>query len=583
MKRDIDKLDVLFVNAMYFLDEDNINIGQFILRDILKNEYKVECLNFDYLYKTGEIKYKDSYDDNIELMGEYLIKKDAKILAFYTICDAFVYSLGIAKYVKDKNPQIKVIFGGPHASTIKEQCLKQFDFIDIVSYGESEKSFKSLIDDLLGKNKLSKVDCIVYRNDGGITVNNPAKLLLASELDNYVVEDFSPFKIDKNAIIDIEGGRGCPFNCTFCTTSIFWERNFRVKPVEDIIKEMKRYNDIFGVTKFSIIHDMFTANKRHIINFCQLLIEENLGFEWYCSSRIDVLDTELVGMLRDANCTKIFIGIESGSERMQKLLNKNLKLQDAYKMINFIKSKGIDVTISFVYGFKDVIVEDFKETIKMIEHFLKMGVKTIQLHKFMPLPNTVETNKIKDIMYFDRDNLDSTFNTIKNDSKIVEYIEKYPECFSQYYTFNSEVRNIYCYFDIFVAGMTLFNKNNNLCLRYIIDKIGIEKVFFDIKDVLPRWKKIIVEMISNTRESRKVTIIDIVKEDVLKYIEKKKDEPEIKYVKDLMLYCDYKYRYLKGDVDKESIVKFGINIGTVIKKNEFIEEEYYIKFSKWEW
>ena len=89
------------VNAIYFWNEDSINTGQAILRDIIKDKYNTEIINFDYLNKIKEIEYSDDFDANVELMGNYLINKEPKILGFYTICNSFIISLFLAELSHD--------------------------------------------------------------------------------------------------------------------------------------------------------------------------------------------------------------------------------------------------------------------------------------------------------------------------------------------------------------------------------------------------------------------------------------------------------------------------------------------------
>ena len=81
--------ELVFVNAVYFNDDNNIHLGQFILRDILKKHYSIDCINFDLLNKNGAIKYKESFLENIKIMGEYILNLSPRVVGFYTICNAF--------------------------------------------------------------------------------------------------------------------------------------------------------------------------------------------------------------------------------------------------------------------------------------------------------------------------------------------------------------------------------------------------------------------------------------------------------------------------------------------------------------
>ena len=133
--------------------------------------------------------------------------------------------------------------------------------------------------------------------------------------------NYAPFSVGKETDIELEAGRGCPYGCTFCSTSPFWGRKFRIKSVEALICEMVSFNKKYGVTKFSLVHDMFTANPGHLEHFCNNIIQEVPNFTWGCSSRVDVLNEAIIDKMRKANCKGIYLGIETGSPSMQKLIN----------------------------------------------------------------------------------------------------------------------------------------------------------------------------------------------------------------------------------------------------------------------
>ena len=82
-------------------------------------------------------------------------------------------------------------------------------------------------------------------------------------------------------VVLLEGGRGCPYNCTFCSTSSFWGGEFRIKPLDVLLNEMNKFNAMYGSTDFDIVHDLFTLDRQHIKEFCLLLIKENWGYKCY--------------------------------------------------------------------------------------------------------------------------------------------------------------------------------------------------------------------------------------------------------------------------------------------------------------
>lgn len=574
---------IVLVNAVYFNAFDNFHIGQFILRDILKKEYDVSCINFDYLNKAGEITYTEELAQNITIMGDYILNLEPDIVGFYTICNAFIVAIKLGEYIKSKNRDISVFFGGPQATVTYKECLEAFSFLDAVCLGESEYTIEPFIDALLHGESLDDIKGIAYKDEGRnkVVVNACNQMIERKDLEKFIVYEYRPFEVNSEDFLSIEGGRGCPFACAFCTTSEFWGRSYRVKPTDVIVAEMKKDFEIYGVHKFGIQHDMFTADRNFMIEFCEKLIENKNMFEWTCSSRIDVLDFELIDIMKMANCTGIYMGIETGSPRMQKIINKNLVLDHSMEIIEYIKNTAtIGMTLSFIYCFPDEQILDFRETIDFIEKLLMMGVTDVQLHRFMPLPGTPETKKVINRLYFDKSTVEATLNNI-HFNEIESLILKYPGMFSQYYTFDSEVRTKYKRFDYLIEIITATSDFYFTSFRYLIMKDGLEGLYIKMSSVL---EILYVELQErNIAERMKNEAYHLLKriDKVLSPFLKR----EMVYKKEPLLVEIYRYESMKvtyflNSGDKPIILRFSVNIDMAISDLMLSEEEYYIKYWK---
>jgi len=442
-------VDILLVSSIDVLwpEPDKVPfMGLFVLRDILKDHYEVEYVDFKLIEEVVKALTQLNCDEAMRYLASYLVAKRPKVIGFYTVCNTFVFTVQVAAHIRELDPTIKIVFGGPHATLTAMSCLEHLDFLDAVYLGEAEHSIIPLMDALIAGGDLSKVAGAAYRSGGEIHINAQAELLTDEELIDSTVYDYTPFSseaIEKNAYL--EGGRGCPFGCTFCSTNSFWGRKYRLKPIEALIDEMDRIHEIYGTNDFSILHDHFTTDKRRIKEFCRLLIANDRGYFWSCSGRADSFDDELLDLLKEANCKSIYLGIETGSGRMQRVINKNLDIENSLTTIRKIYDRGIDATVSFIYGFPDETETDFFETIKMIEEVYRIGFRYVQLHPYILTPQTEETDKVKDVFYFDRDaTLEHTiYNKNLFSDQSVELIEHYPDLFEQYYTFDTPVRAAY--------------------------------------------------------------------------------------------------------------------------------------------
>lgn len=481
-------MDIILVNGVNYQSYKAIpQIGQLILRNILREEFEVECINFDYLVKTRQMNYMSTLEENIEQFADYVCQYEPKVVGLYTICNSFMTSLLLAKRIKELKPQTIIALGGPHATLLAKECLYEYPFLDAISLGEGEKTILPLMKALVAHQDLSKLQGVAYVQNDQVVYNASPILLTNDELGQYTPMDYKPFELDQEEKVELEAGRGCPFECTFCSTSTFWGRKFRIKSVDTLIQEMKQLNHLYGIKTFSFVHDMFTVNKEYLLTFCTRMINEKISLYWNCSSRVDVLTPEILNKMKGANCKGIYLGIETGSPRMQKLINKNIDLQHAFRMIQYIYEAGMEMTVSFIFGYPEETIEDFQCTIHMIEEIYCMGERNVQLHRFMLLPHTKDTEKVLKNVYFDENDVDfSIYDEKLYDQRAKQLINEHPNTFISFYTFQSEVRTKYKIFDSFVfyigSAMGVFS----CCIRYLIRKYGLESLYFDYLDRIER-------------------------------------------------------------------------------------------------
>ncbi len=451
--------DILLVSGLELSDQGAVmpQVGQMILEKILAPHHAVKRVDFDAMASRGEFSYTRSYDDNIARMAAYLVETGSPVMGFYTICNNFLTVLSLSEEVHRLAPEVRIFFGGPHATETWKSCIESLEYLTAVCMGESEYSILPLTEALLRGENPEQVPGVAWRDGEGRARCNPAcPLVPQEELHRYAVYEMDRTFDPETATMFIEGGRGCPFHCSFCSTSLFWHRRFRVKPVKDLILEMDELHRRSGFRHFSIEHDMFTANRKHLTEFCRILTERGSPYGWGCSSRIDVLDEEIIRMMAKAGCETVFLGIETGSPRMQKLIEKNLKLEEAIPKVILMQQLGIMVKASFIYGLVDEREEDFLQTLEMLQKLYLSGVKDTQLHRFFLLPATPDAEKVRGRVYFDENDIDISIAprramTEKNREKIL----RYPELFLQYYTFESEVRRRYRWAD----ALTVFTSN----------------------------------------------------------------------------------------------------------------------------
>lgn len=283
-------MDIVFVNSMYFQELHTTDLGSIILQDRLDKNIESLIVNFDRLLREGELRLPDNCDEIWDTYANYIARFQPKIVQFYTVCLTYAFSVQVAKRLKKLIKDVIIIFGGPQVSAAPYDNMEKYGFIDVIGIGEGEPYFNSLIKALLASNDISKIPGIAYRNNlGEIIINKKTvdfdftKDYSADYMHYDYNREFSYYyshstKDDYSIDLQIEAGRGCPFNCTFCSTSIFWERKCKLKEQTVLVEEINELHRRYGFEYYSLDHDMFTTNRKYIVDFCDLITRE--GCKW---------------------------------------------------------------------------------------------------------------------------------------------------------------------------------------------------------------------------------------------------------------------------------------------------------------
>lgn len=440
--------DVLFITPNMSGEMAGEVVGPLILSTIL-SEKKISCEILQFC-RIGNVAQFDVFLDNaLKILKE----KKPKIISFYTRCDTYHIDIRLAQLIKEHLPGTYVVFGGPQSDITAEETIAQLPWVDFVCCGEGENTAYPLFSSLLKGEPDLSVDGLVYRRDGQV-IKNPRPELI-EDLDTIPVIDYSYFfynEDDETARergFPIDVGRGCPFGCTYCSTKTFWGRVFRLKSPQRICEEIRDIHNRFGMSRFVFSHDMFTVNRNKVIETCRLIRELDFPVRWSCSARLDCIDRELIDIMVDSGMVGIYIGIETGSPRMQKLINKNLKLDYALDIIGYMAEKGLSITASFIYGFPEETEEDLSETIAMMGQIMKLNSVKVQAHLCTFLMGTELSERYREEM-----TPVETYSDITGEFAIDEcadLIEAYPNLFIHMLEYKTEFRTKLRFFKEFIT------------------------------------------------------------------------------------------------------------------------------------
>jgi radical SAM superfamily enzyme YgiQ (UPF0313 family) len=174
--------------------------------------------------------------------------------------------------------------------------------------------------------------------------------------------------LDIQPIFTMNTSRGCPFQCSFCSVHSVWGKECTMLSADRIIEEIEYVITTFGVKGIYFREDNFTMNKKRIEEFCELILKRNLRFSWACESRADTLcDKNLLKLMHRAGLSAVYIGAESGSQRILDMLNKNISVEDIEQSIRLCKKHNIKTYCSLIVGIPGETIEDYLMTEKMIK------------------------------------------------------------------------------------------------------------------------------------------------------------------------------------------------------------------------
>lgn len=295
------------------------------------------------------------------------------IVGISSTTPSFYYAKKTIALCKEANKKTLIVLGGAHITAVPKRTMEECPDLNIGVYGEGEMTFLELVDKVSQKKSLGACRGIIRRKRRRIIINPPREPI--KDLDNlpfparHLLRDLrlyyhTPFR-GRKFTTPVITSRGCPYNCSFCDQSVFG-RTWRGHSANYVIKELSHLKKKYNVAFVSFEDDNFLFSRKRAIQICRGMINNNLKLKWGCSARVDNIDKKLLFQMKKAGCVNIFIGVESGSSRVLRLLNKKIQLGDVVRVVNLIKGAGINAYGSVVLGVPSETREEMEKTISFI-------------------------------------------------------------------------------------------------------------------------------------------------------------------------------------------------------------------------
>lgn len=264
-----------------------------------------------------------------------------------------------AEAIKRIHPNASVVVGGPHATPFSTEMLDYHPHIDLVMRGESDLTLLDFLSRKANGEPLIDIPGTAYRDASG-------KAVLAGKRAN--IDNLDTLACPQHVFGThiLMTSRGCPWACTFCGAETSWGRGFRSNSIEYVLDAMASVLPKLPVKMIQIKDDTFTTHKKRVLELCQRIRERKLNFLWSCDTRVDLLTEELLREMRLAGCSRLSLGVESGSQKILDAIDKKITPDEIIESTEMAKRVGIKVRYYMMLGNRGETKETFAETLAFL-------------------------------------------------------------------------------------------------------------------------------------------------------------------------------------------------------------------------
>ena len=344
--------------------------------------------------KILDLRISNSPDEELESVMKLF---DPQVVGIGVMTIECKYGFIDAAKVKEINSEVTIIFGGPHCSH-EPQFILNDPNVDLMVSGEGDLTIVELIDALEQDRDIENVPGIAYKKNGSYirTADRP----VIRDLDKFDQEydlinleryfnfqssmDFFPVFRNKR-FLPLVTSRGCPFKCTYCHD--IFDKSIQYRSPKAVVDEIEYLINKYGVREFHIVDDVFNVNMKRAKIVLDAIIQRNLNIHISFPNglRADFFDDELIDKMQRAGVYRMALGIESGSQRIQDMIQKDLDINIIYDVVEKLTQARMSVHGFFMLGFPSETRKEMKET---IDFACDLGLTTANFSLVIPNPGT---------------------------------------------------------------------------------------------------------------------------------------------------------------------------------------------------
>lgn len=285
-------------------------------------------------------------------------------------CTTFDWPLvaELARELRRERPQLRIWIGGPQLSLYPHECMAE-QAVDLAVVGEGDEVVVELLARVDAGEDLAGVAGTIVRV-GDELVRGPQREPIA-DLDGLAMPALDVLPLARYRSLDLPApfasmvtSRGCPFRCRYCS-QVYVGGRYRSHSASRVVDEMARAQQSFGAREIVFFDETFTMERDWVLSLCEDILRRGLVVPWNVRTRVDRLDGDVLAAMAEAGCCSVHVGIETGSPRVQRLMNKNLRLDGVSRALAAARDAGLETRGYFMLGYPGETVEEMEQTIQL--------------------------------------------------------------------------------------------------------------------------------------------------------------------------------------------------------------------------
>ncbi|MGH2665137.1 B12-binding domain-containing radical SAM protein [Flavobacterium sp.] len=361
-------MSILFTHAYYLSDDPK--------EQKIMKPYPPLGLLYVSAYLLSKNISNDVFDSTFYSQSaqlDFILEKKPKVISIYTNLMTKIEVVKLIKKLKTATYNFpKIILGGPDVTFNLENYLRTgADFLII---GEGEETTHELYNTIMANGDFSSVTGIAYlENDVVIKTSERTKF---KELDELPLPNRDAIPNEKyletwknnhgESSMTISTQRGCPYTCKWCSTAVYGQ-SYRRRPPHLVAQEMKMLKNKYNPDAIWFVDDVFTISHKWLTAFHEEVVKQNAQIRFECITRAERLNEEILRLLKEAGCFRIWIGAESGSQKIIDAMDRRVDVNHVKKMIQDTNSLGIETGTFIMVGYPGEKETDITETIQYLK------------------------------------------------------------------------------------------------------------------------------------------------------------------------------------------------------------------------